>query len=68
LIGQHLLITRMLKDVFNERLPVAKYSNFWNVGKVLRYLEGLGENDILSLRLLTIKSAMFMALTSQLTY
>ena len=68
MIGQHLLITRMLKDVFNERLPVAKYSNFWNVGKVLRYLEGLGENDILSLRLLTIKSAMFMALTSQLTY
>jgi len=53
----------MLKGVFNERPPVAKYSNFWNVGEVLRYLKGLGENDTLSLRLLTIKSAMLMALT-----
>jgi len=63
LIGQHSLITRMLKGVFNGRPPVTKYSNFWNVSKVLRYLKGLGENDALSLRLLTIKSAMLMALT-----
>ena len=63
LIGRHPLITRMLKGVFNERPPVAKYSNFWNVSKVLRCLKGLGENDTLSLRLLTIKSAMLMALT-----
>ena len=48
----------MLKGVFNERPPVAKYLNFWNVSKVLRYLKGLGENDTLSLHLLTIKSAM----------
>ena len=63
LIGQHPLITRMLKGVFNERPPVAKYSAFWNVGVVLRYLKGLGGNGTLSLRLLTIKSAMLMALT-----
>ena len=53
-IGQHPLITRMLKGVFNERPPVAKYSAFWDVGVVLRYLKGLGMNDTLSLRLLTI--------------
>jgi len=53
----------MLKGVFNERPPVAKYSNFWNVSKVLRHLNGLDENDTLSLHLLTIKSVMLMALT-----
>ena len=63
LIGQHPLITRMLKGVFNGRPPVAKYSAFWNVGVVLRYLKGLCGNGTLSLRLLTIKSAMLMALT-----
>ena len=62
-IGQHPLITRMLKGVFNERPPVAKYSAFWDVSVVLRYLKGLGMNDTLSLRLLTIKLAMLMALT-----
>ena len=62
-IGQHPLITRMLKGVFNERPPVAKYSAFWDVGVVLKYLRGLGRNDTLSLRLLTLKSVMLMALT-----
>ena len=33
-IGQHPLITRMLKGVFNERPPVARYSAFWDVGVV----------------------------------
>jgi len=55
-IGQHPLITRMLKGVFNERLPVAKYSAFWDVGVVSKYLKGLGRNDTLSFRLLTLKS------------
>ena len=58
-VGQHPLITRMLKGVFNERPPVAKYSAFWDVGVVLKYLKGLGTNDTLSLRLLLIKLAMF---------
>jgi len=51
--------TRMLKGAFNERLSVAKYSTFWDVGVVLRYLKGLGTNDTLSLCLFT----MFLALT-----
>ena len=62
-VGQHPLLTRMLKGVFNERPPVAKYSALWDVGVVLKYLKGLGTNDTLSLRLLTIKSVMLMALT-----
>jgi len=63
LVGQHPLITRMLKGVFNERPPVAKYSTFWDVGMVLRYFKGLGENASLSLCLLTMKSVMLLTLT-----
>jgi len=53
----------MLKGVFNERPPLARYSAFWDVGIVLRYLRGLGPNEGLSLRLLTLKSVMLLALT-----
>ena len=53
----------MLKGIFNERPPVAKYSAFWDVDVVLKHLKGLGRNDTLSLRLLTLKSVMLMALT-----
>ena len=62
-VGQHPLVTRILKGVYNERPPLARYSTFWDVGVVLRYLRGLGENKALSLQLLTLKSAMLLALT-----
>ena len=63
LVGQHRLITRMLRGAFNQRPPVVKYSTFWEVGVVLSYLKRLGKNDTLSLRLLTLKSVMLLALT-----
>ena len=62
LVGQHPLVSRMLKGVFNERPPLPRYSTFWDVGVVLRYLKQLGSNDLLSLRLLTFKSVMLLAL------
>ena len=62
-IGQHPLVTRMLKGAFNERPPLARYSTFWDVGIVLNYLRDLGANETLSLRLLTLKSVMLLALT-----
>ena len=62
-VGQHPLVTRMLQGVYNERPPLPKYSTVWDVGVVLRYLRGLGENGTLSLRLLTLKSVMLLALT-----
>ena len=61
-VGQHPLVSRMLKGVFNERPPLPRYSTFWDVGVVLRYLKQLGSNDSLSLRLLTFKSVMLLAL------
>ena len=61
-VGQHPLVVRMLKGAFNERPPVARYSAFWDVGVVLRYLKSLGNNESLSLRSLTLKTAMLLAL------
>ena len=61
-MGQHPLVSRMLKGVFNERPPLSRYSTFWDVGVVLRYLKQLGNNNSPSLHLLTIKSVMLLAL------
>ena len=32
--GQHPLITKMLREVYNGRPPLARYSTFWDVGVV----------------------------------
>ena len=61
-VGQHPLVSRMLKMVFNERRPLPRYSSFWDVGLVLGYLKQLGSNDSLSLCLLMIKSMILLAL------
>jgi len=53
----------MLKGVYNERTPLPRYSSFWDVGAVLRYIQKWGANDSISLRQLTLKLVMLMALT-----
>ena len=40
-VGQHPLVTRLLKGVFNDRPPLPRYSSTWNVQTVLNYLEQL---------------------------
>ena len=56
-VGQHPLISRVLKGAFNERPPLPRYSTFWDVGVVLRYLKDQGANKELSLHSLTLKAA-----------
>ena len=43
--------------------PKPRYSHFWDVGIVLRFISQLGENNTLSLKWISIKTAMLMALT-----
>ena len=38
-VGQHPLVSRILKGIYNERPPLPRYSTFWDVGVVLRYLK-----------------------------
>ena len=62
-VGQHPLVTRLLKGIFHDRPPLPRYSGTWNVQSVLNYLEGLGKNKSLPLKLLSWKLTMLLALT-----
>ena len=59
-VGQHPLVTHVLKGAYQSRPPLPHYSAF---GMVIQYLRSLGSNEGLSLRLLTLKTTMLMALT-----
>ena len=62
-IGEHPAISRVLKGAYQSRPPVPRYSAFWDVGVVIEYLKALGHNESLSLRMLTLKTTMLLALT-----
>ena len=62
-VGQHPLVTRLIKGAFHERPPQPRYSETWDVSKVTAYLQSMGGNDTLSLSDLTHKTVMLMALT-----
>jgi len=62
-VAQHPLISRLLKGIFHDKPPLPRYTNTWNVQTVLNYLEGLGENQSLSLKTLSWKLTMLLALT-----
>ena len=44
-IGEHILVFRFMKGVFNLRTPQPRYSKMWDINKVLIYLKGLGRNE-----------------------
>ena len=54
-IGQHPLVSKLLRGVFNSRPPQAKYSGLRDVSKVLDYLISQGEG-LLPISLLTKKT------------
>ena len=62
-VGQHPLITRLLKGVYNVRPPLPRYSDTWDVQLVLNYIESLGESDKLSLKSLSLKTVFLFAIT-----
>ena len=61
-VGQHPLVSRLLKGVFNSRPPQPKYTEMWEVSRVLSYIKSLGSNEALSLKLLTRKLVVLLAL------
>ena len=62
-VGKHPMVTRLLKGAFHDRPPLPRYIATWNVQSVLDYLEGLGTNTSLSLKQLSHKLCMLLALT-----
>ena len=61
-VGQHPLVARLMKEVFNARPPRPKYADTWDVSRVLALLKSWGKNETLSLKLLTRKLAVLLAL------
>ena len=65
--GEHPLVTRFLKGIFELKPSLPRYSSVWDVGTVLKFLQSLPEIKELSLRQLTEKLATLLALvTAQL--
>ena len=62
-VGSHPMVTRLLQGVFNSRPPQPRYASFWDVGVVIQHIKDLGDNKDLSLKQLTMKTVMLMALT-----
>ena len=62
-VGQHPLVSRLLKGVFHQRPPQPRYTQTWDVGVVTAYIRANGDNKLLSLQDLSHKLAMLMALT-----
>ena len=62
-LGTHPTIVRFMSGVFNLRPTKPKYKETWDVSKVLSFLQTLPPVQSLSLKLLTFKLAMLIALT-----
>lgn len=62
--GQHPLVSRFMKAVFQERPSLPRYHSTWDPDLVLSYIKGLGQNDSLSTIQLSRKLTMLMLLLS----
>ena len=63
-IGQHPLVRRLLKGVYHSRPPQPRYAGTWEVDKVVDFLANMGENKDLSLKSLSRKLCLLMALVA----
>ncbi len=62
-VGQHPLVVRLMKGISISRPPQPRYQFTWDVKTVTNFLTTLGENSSLSLKHLSLKLCMLMALT-----
>jgi hypothetical protein len=60
--GENRLVCRFLKGVFEIKPALPKYKKIWDVGQVLTYVRSLTLNSELSLKQLSHKLAMLLAL------
>ena len=61
-MGQHPLVSRFLKGVFNCRPLAPRYTTTWDIDVVLSYIKSLPDNEHLSFQLLKCKVVMLMVL------
>ena len=63
-VGEHPLVVQLLKGAYNLRPPLPRYSSTWEVAKVVSFLDQLGSNGSLSLKDLSQKLGLLLALTA----
>ncbi|KAJ8314006.1 hypothetical protein KUTeg_008567 [Tegillarca granosa] len=63
-VGQNRLLVTLMRGIFNTRPPVPRYQMVWDVDTVLSCIASWGSNDSLTMKLLTCKLTMLLALTS----
>ncbi|KAI9550668.1 hypothetical protein GHT06_013482 [Daphnia sinensis] len=63
-IGEHPVVVKLLKGCFNQNPPRPKYSVTWDPSQVINFISSLGENDSLSLSVLSGKAATLVALAT----
>lgn len=63
-VGKHFLVCRFFKGVSDKIKHVLKYNNIWSVDTVLDYLSLFWPLDEISLKDLTLKLVMLVALTT----
>ena len=61
-VGAHPLVFRLMKGIFDLRPVVPKYFKTWDVSGVLKYLISLSPAPFLSLKKMTLKMVMIMAI------
>ena len=61
-IGKHPLVCKLLKAIYNLRTPRPKYSAIWSADNVLENIKELGPSQTLTLKNLTLKSILLLAL------
>ena len=63
-MGKHPLVTRLMKGIFNRRPPQPRYAFTWDVGRVLEHICSLGKNNTISLKQLSHKLVVLLALSN----
>ena len=63
-VGEHPLVSRFLSGLFNQKPALPRYTETWNPQIVLNYLKTFPAVDSMSLKQLTLKLLMLMALVS----
>ena len=61
-MGQHPMITRLMKGISNRRPALPRYTSTWNVDTVTSHIQGMGQNNTMPIKLLSWKLVVLMAL------
>lgn len=63
-VGKHPLMCKLMQGILNSTPPKPKYTEFWDTGTVLTYIESLGPDSSLSFAALSKSLVVLLALTS----